>query len=132
MVYSDINLLHRSYDALVCPLLFLYEKGGWHLDKGEKKITSTARHFNCYKLFDRDTELNTLLRFDRLFQHYLAYKYFKWEKSNCNFIRNNQGKLDASGNTSFRKVLPSSAGFQDEIVLVRAEKMIDYIGVSWM
>ena len=76
-IYSEINVAHRSYDPLAYPLLFPFGEDGWHLDKEGKKSTYSPRQFYRYKLFDRETEFNTLLHANRLFQQYITDQFLK-------------------------------------------------------
>lgn len=45
MVYSEINVAHRSRNALVRSLLSPYGQDGWNLENGGKKSTHTPRQF---------------------------------------------------------------------------------------
>lgn len=81
MVYSEINVAHRSYDSLGYPLLLTNGEDGWHLNKDVKKSTYTPRQLYIYKLFDKDTEFSTILYVERLFQQYVDAQFFKCEEN---------------------------------------------------
>lgn len=59
------------------------------LRKGGKENNYTQRRSYRYKLFDRDTDFNTILHAARLFQQFVDDQYLKCEKSDLKFIERN-------------------------------------------
>ncbi|KAL4098553.1 hypothetical protein QTP88_023139 [Uroleucon formosanum] len=99
-----ISELHRSYDALQCPLMFCYGEDGYSIDISQKDATTkfpltdktvSAANFYSYKIMVRKELDNHLLRYGPLFNQYLVDMYAKIEIERLNFIRNHQNKLRA-------------------------------------
>ena len=86
-----INELHRSYDALQYPLLFVYGEDGYHLEipleKSESNKKVTCMQFYGYTLMTRQKSMNHLLLCRQLFHQFAVDMFAKIEAERLCFIR---------------------------------------------
>ena len=90
---QHVSELHRSYDVLQYPLLFLHVTDGYHiyLQRRNGKVTQIA--YYAFYIMVRNT--NHLLRAHRLFQQFLVDAYCKIETERLMLIWRAQKKLCA-------------------------------------
>lgn len=90
--------------ALQYPLLFPYGEDGFRLGishhnpengKSYKQETVTMREYYAFRLQQRATESQVLLRAGRLFQQFLVDAYACIEERNLIWVRNNQKQIRA-------------------------------------
>lgn len=90
-----ISETHRGYNALQYPLMFCHGEDGYCIDlhqidpntKTPLKKAVSATNFYCYRLMERHGEMNYLLLFRNLLNHFLVDMYAKIESERWNFIK---------------------------------------------
>ncbi|GFV42408.1 ATP-dependent DNA helicase [Trichonephila clavipes] len=93
MPLQRIQDTHRSYDPLQYPLLFVRGEDGYDLNI--KDVNKATSNDYAYRMMQRISECNTLLRCPHLFQQYIVDMYVKVKNERLRFIRLNQTKLRA-------------------------------------
>lgn len=96
-----ISEIHRSYDSLQYPLIFVSGSDGYFINIPQRdpntkvalKKTVSAIDFYTNILMEREGCLNCILLFRGLLNQYLVDMYAKVETERLNYIRNHQTKL---------------------------------------
>ena len=105
-----ISELHRSYDPLQYPLLFLHGTDGWHVNlklQNGKKLTAMV--YYRYHIMVRQN-VSVLLRAKRLFQQFLVDAYCKIETERLQFLRREQTALRADCYQDLRDAILDNDG----------------------
>lgn len=122
MVFDERDVSHRSSVRLHFVISI---QRRWIAFRQGGRRTHTLRGIFIYtSFFDRDTEFNTILHVDRLFQQCADDQYLKFETHDMEFITKNQEQLRISDYTSLREALADFSHFHDEADLVKPVKWI--------
>lgn len=95
-----VSEIHRSYDALQYPLMFVTGEDGYCINISQYEIntqkssrkTVSAMNFYAYRLMTRSPGISHLHYFRQLLNQYWVDMYAKIETERLSFIRNNKNK----------------------------------------
>jgi hypothetical protein len=97
-----VAITDPRYFPLHYVLLFPHGDPGWHpnmvlqsVSRQRERSRLSMRHYHAYRLFLRETEFNTLLRAERLFQQYVVDAFACIELNRLIYILNNQSQIRA-------------------------------------
>lgn len=93
-----------------------------NLKAGRNKIS--PKMFSSRLLFQRESDLNTILQSGRLFHQYLVDNYFKVESEQISYIRKKQQKRHTSDFSTLLKLLGCSCNMQDEDDFLRGVRVL--------
>lgn len=92
-----VSELHRSYDSLQYPLIFIKGEDGYCLNipqqNSPRNKTVTCMQFYAYRIMIKQNSFNTLHHFRNLFNQYCVDMMAKIITERLDYIRRNQTKL---------------------------------------
>jgi len=101
--------LHRAYDPLQYPLMFVKGEDEYYLtiqqQGSAKNKTVSGMQFYAYRLMVKDKSFNTLHHYRDLFSQYCVDMMAKMISERLNFIFRNQQKLKADDYIHLRDAL---------------------------
>lgn len=107
-----ISELHRSYDPLQYPLIFLKGEDGYYLTialNGNSERKVSCMQFYAYRLMIRNDYDNFLHHYKSLFNQYCVDMMAKMMTERLSFIRNNQKTLRADDYIHLRDAVQQDA-----------------------
>ncbi|XP_024878027.1 uncharacterized protein LOC112458567 [Temnothorax curvispinosus] len=120
--FQRISELHRSYDPLQYPLIFIRGEDGYNIsipqivpttgqDNSRKMVS--CMQFYAYKLMVRENSFNTLHRYSQLFNQYCVDMGAKMITERLNFIRAHQKTLRAENYIHLRDAVNEDSNVAD-------------------
>lgn len=100
--FQRISELHRSYDPMQYPLIYIKGEDGYNISipqivpttgQYNPRKTISCMQFYAYKLMVRENSFNTLHRYGQLFNQYCVDMAAKMITERLNFIRAHQKTL---------------------------------------
>ncbi|XP_047534370.1 uncharacterized protein LOC125069008 [Vanessa atalanta] len=108
-----VSELHRAYDPLQYPLMFVKGEDGYYLTIQQQGSTQnktvSCRQFYAYRLMVKDNRFNTLHHYRDLLSQYCVDMMAKMISERLNFISRNQQKLRAEDYIHLRDALNRDA-----------------------
>lgn len=111
-----VSELHRAYDPLQYPLIFIKGDDGYYIgiaqENSTRNKTVSCMQFYAYRLMVRPNSFNALHYYRDLFSQYFVDMMAKMISERLHFIRRNQQKLRADDYIHLRDAVNQDANIQ--------------------
>lgn len=116
-----ISKTHRSYDCLQYPLMFSSGEDGYSIKlplinpvtKQPTTTTVSSLNFYAYRMMDGLNQINHLLYYRSLLNHFLVDMWAKIETERLNYLRFNQSKLRAKQYVHSKDAIERDGNLED-------------------